>query len=150
MAKMHSRVKGKSGSKKPLNSKVPKWARKAKDVETLVVKLSKQGMISAQVGLVLRDSYGVPSVKLITGKSITQILSDNKINSELPEDLKNLIKRAIQIRKHLENNNKDKVSKRGLQLTESKIRRLQKYYKERGVLASDWNYNPEKAQLLTG
>jgi small subunit ribosomal protein S15 len=149
MARMHARVKGKSGSKKPLESKVPKWVeKKPKEIVTLVEKLSKKEMSSSQIGLALRDSYGVPSVKLMTGKSILQILTSAKLTGTIPEDLKNLIKKAITIRKHLKLNRKDNFSTRGLQLTEAKIRRLQKYYKREGVLPADWNYNPDRAELL--
>ncbi len=146
---MHARVKGKSGSKKPLESKVPKWVeKKPKEIITLVEKLSKQELSSSQIGLALRDSYGVPSVKLITGKSILEILKEAKLVGTIPEDLKNLIKKSITIRKHLKSNKKDNFSTRGLQLTESKIRRLQKYYKNKGVLPADWNYHPDRAELL--
>lgn len=149
MARIHARVKGKSGSKKPLESKVPKWIKKKpKEIITLVEKLAKQDLSSSQIGLILRDSYGVPSVKLITGKSITEILKDAKLLGKIPEDLKNLIKRAITIRKHLKLNRKDNFSTRGLQLTEAKVRRLQKYYKREGILSADWNYNPDSAELL--
>ncbi len=149
MARMHARVKGKSRSHRPLKADVPKWVeKKPKEIETLVVKFGKQGMSSALIGLTLRDSYGVPSVKNITNKSITQILKENKLTEEIPEDLKNLIKRAIAIRKHLETNKKDNVSKRGLKLTESKILRLQGYYKDNKVLPATWNYNPKRAQLM--
>ena len=137
---MHARVKGKSRSHRPLKADVPKWVeKKPKEIETLVVKFGKQGMSSALIGLTLRDSYGVPSVKNITNKSITQILKENKLTEEIPEDLKNLIKRAIAIRKHLETNKKDNVSKRGLKLTESKILRLQGYHKDNKVLPATWN-----------
>ena len=54
----------------------------------------------------------------------------------------------MNLRKHLEKNKKDYSSKRGLELTESKIRRLVKYYKKRKVLPEDWKYDPEKAKLL--
>ncbi len=146
---MHARVKGKSRSHRPLKADVPKWVeKKPKEIETLVVKFGKQGMSSALIGLTLRDSYGVPSVKNITNKSITQILKENKLTEEIPEDLKNLIKRAIAIRKHLKTNKKDNVSKRGLKLTESKILRLQGYYKDNKVLPATWNYNPKRAQLM--
>ena len=149
MARIHARVKGKSRSHKPLKAEVPKWVdKKPKEVETLVVKFGKQGMSSALIGLTLRDSYGIPSVKNITKKSITQILKENKLTGEIPEDLKNLIKRAIAIRKHLEVNKKDKVSIRGLKLTESKILRMQRYYRENKVLPENWTYNPKRAQLL--
>ena len=70
------------------------------------------------------------------------------LDQKIPEDLKNLIKRAIAIRKHLETNKKDNVSKRGLKLTESKILRLQGYYKDNKVLPATWNYNPKRAQLM--
>ena len=149
MARIHARVKGKSRSHKPLTADVPKWVeKKPKEIETLVVKFGKQGMSSALIGLTLRDSYGVPSVKNITKKNITQILKENKLTEEIPEDLKNLIKRAITIRKHLETNKKDNVSRRGLKLTESKILRLQGYYKDNKVLPATWNYNPKRAQLM--
>jgi len=114
----------------------------------LVVKFGKQGMSSALIGLTLRDSYGIPSVKNITKKSVTQILKENKLTEEIPEDLRNLIIRSIAIRKHLEINKKDNVSKRGLKLTESKILRLQGYYKDNKVLPATWNYNPKRAQLM--
>ena len=149
MARIHARVKGKSRSHKPLTADVPKWVeKKPKEIETLVVKFGKQGMSSALIGLTLRDSYGIPSVKNITNKSITQILKENKLTEEIPEDLKNLIKRAITIQKHLETNKKDNVSRRGLKLTESKILRLQGYYKDNKVLPATWNYNPKRAQLM--
>ena len=149
MARMHARVKGKSGSKKPLESKVPKWVeKKPKEIITLIEKLAKQDLSSSQIGLTLRDSYGIPSVKLITGKSISKILTDAKLIGKIPEDLKNLINKAITIRKHLKLNRKDNFSTRGLQLTEAKIRRLQNYYKREDVLSADWNYNPDRAELL--
>jgi small subunit ribosomal protein S15 len=149
MARIHARVKGKSGSKKPLDSKIPKWVeKKPKEIIALFEKLAKQYLSSSQIGLNLRDSYGVPNVKLITGKSISEILKNAKMTGMVPEDLKNLIKRAITIRKHLTLNRKDKFSIRGLQLTEAKIRRIQKYYKSKGVLPEDWNYHPDRAELL--
>ena len=70
------------------------------------------------------------------------------MSKEIDPYVKNLIKKAIIIRKHLKLNRKDKFSVRGLQLTESKVRRLQNYYKREGVLPTDWNYNPERAELL--
>ena len=47
MARMHSRKKGKSGSKKPPIKFIPKWVRyKKEDVEELVVKLAKDFVAS--------------------------------------------------------------------------------------------------------
>ena len=138
---MHARRKGKSGSKKPLATTPPSWVSyKPKEVEMLVVKLAKQGLTTSQIGLVLRDSYGIPDVEKITKKKITKILKEKGLAPEIPEDLQNLIKRAAVVKKHLESHRKDKVSKRGLQLIESKIRRLEKYYKRTKKLPADWTY----------
>ena len=151
MARMHSRKRGVSRSTKPVKKSVPSWVKyKPKEVEMLIVKYSKEGMSPSKIGLRLRDAYGIPDVKTITKKTITKILSENKLLPELPEDIIDLIKRDIKIMEHMEKNKKDFVSKRGLQLTESKIRRLTKYYKKTGKLPQDWNYNREKAKLLVG
>ncbi|HIE33746.1 MAG TPA: 30S ribosomal protein S15, partial [Candidatus Altiarchaeales archaeon] len=63
-------------------------------------------------------------------------------------DLENLIRKAVNLRKHLEQNKKDLHNRRALQLIESKIRRLTKYYKGAGKLPENWMYEPEKAKLM--
>jgi len=148
MARMHSRKKGKSRSTKPSKKTVPVWLPyKAKEVELLVIKYGREGIPPSQIGLKLRDSHGIPDVKTITGKSITQILKEKELLPELPEDLMFLIKKALKIKKHLDENKKDMTAKRGFQLTESKIRRLVKYYKKTGRLPQDWNYNIESVKI---
>ncbi len=149
MARMHSRKRGKSGSTKPIRKIVPSWVKyKPEEVEKLVVKLGKEGKKTSEIGIILRDSYGIPCVKTVTNKKITKILIDNKIERKIPEDLYNLIEKAVDILKHLEKNKQDKVGKRGLQLTESKIKRLTKYYKNKKKLSKDWKYSRENAELL--
>ena len=151
MARLHTHYKGKSGSKKPLSKTPPSWVQhKPEEVEFLVQKLAKQGKNTAEIGLILRDTYGIPDAKVITGKKMSQILKEQKLAPEIPEDITNLVKRAITARKHFENNKKDMVTKRGIQLIESKIRRLAKYYKKTGQLPKDWKYDPAKARLLAG
>lgn len=146
---MHARKKGKSGSTRPSKKVLHNWIRyKPKEVELLITKLSKEGKTSSQIGLHLRDTYGIPSVTLITKKKISKILAQKGLSPKIPENLKSLIKKAIEIRKHMERNKKDLVSKRGLTLTESKIRRLIKYYKRNEVLPQDWKYDPSTASLL--
>ncbi|ENN95616.1 30S ribosomal protein S15P [Methanocaldococcus villosus KIN24-T80] len=149
MARMHARKRGKSGSKRPPRKEVPEWVKYTpEEVENLVVELAKKGYQSAQIGLILRDSYGIPDVKLITGKKISRIMKEHGLYPKVPEDLLNLMRRAVNLRKHLEQHPKDLHSKRGLQLIESKIKRLVKYYKRKGVLPQDWRYTPETARLL--
>ncbi len=149
MARMHSRKKGKSGSKKPMKSNKAIWEKyNDKEVVLLIEKLSKEGKTSSEIGLTLRDSYGIPDVKLITKKSITSILKEKKLYPKLPEDMRALIKRAIKIAEHSEQNKHDQPSIRGLTLTESKIRRLAKYYRLRGLLPESWRYSRTNAKLL--
>ena len=151
MARMHSRKKGKSGSTKPEERKKPTWVKyNTKEVEALVIKLAKQENTASKIGLILRDSYGIPDVKAITKSKITQILEANKLKTELPEDLLNLIKKHIKITTHRETNKQDMTSKRGLQLTESKINRLVKYYKKNKKIPQDWKFDRSKAKLVVG
>jgi small subunit ribosomal protein S15 len=146
MARMYARKKGRSGSKKPLTKAT--WVEYSpEEVEQLVVKLAKEGYSSAMIGLILRDQYGIPSVRDVTGKKITKILEEHGLAPKIPEDLFNLLKRAVNLRKHLEVHRKDKHSRRGLELIESKIRRLAEYYIRKGKLPKDWKYDPEKAKI---
>ena len=148
MARMYSRKKGKSGSKKPLTKTKLSWMRyKPKEIELLVVKLAKEGKPASLIGLVLRDSYGVPDVKSIAGKTITKILNEKKLSPKIPEDLMAVIKKSIAIRKHMEENRQDMTALRGLQATESKIKRLVKYYKKAKKLPVDWKYDVKSLKL---
>ena len=149
MARMHTRRKGKSCSKRPMISENPSWVPlNATEIEDLVAKLAKDGLVSAKIGLMLRDQYGVPSVKLATGKTVTQIMDEKGVKPSLPEDLSNLMRRAISLNVHLKDNRGDISNKRGLNLIEAKIRRLERYYKRNGVLPADWKYSLSNAELM--
>jgi small subunit ribosomal protein S15 len=149
MARKYSRKKGKSGSKKPLQPKKPFWlSKKPKEIELVIVKLAKEGNTASKIGMILRDSYGVPDVKVLLKKSITDVLKSKNLEKEIPEDLMGLIKKTITIKAHREENKHDNVSLRGLQLTESKLKRLVRYYKKSGKLPESWKFDPEKAKLF--
>ena len=127
----------------------PAWLEMTEEeIVELIVKLHREGQSTSQIGIILRDQYGIPSTKTVLGKKITEILKDNGTEFEYPEDLLNLIKRAVNIREHLEENPKDLHSKRGLMIIESKIRRLVKYYTRNNVLPEGWRYDPKTAALL--
>ena len=146
---MHSRKKGKSGSTRPARLEKPVWVELSpEEVENEVVKLARKGLSKSLIGTIMRDSRGVPLVKVVAGKKISQILNENDIKAPLPEELTNLVKKALSIRKHIEENHKDLEAKKGLNRTESKIYRLIKYYKKKKVLASDFKYDPEKIRTL--
>lgn len=135
--------------KKNIRSNSPEWLElNSKEIKQIVLELRGQDMSSAEIGLILRDRYGVPDVKLVTGKKITQILMEKNVGPKVPEDLQNLITRALGLKKHLDLNPKDIHNKRALQLMESKIRRLVKYYKNNGKLPKDWVYDLKTAEIL--
>lgn len=147
MARKYSGAKGKSGSKKP-SKRIPSWMRyKEKEIEKLIIKLAKAGESPSKIGMDLRDTYGIHSVKAGTKKRISRILKENELQKEIPEDLMALIKRLIAVKKHLEKHKQDKTAKRGLLITDSKIRRLIKYYKRMGRLPPDWKFEAEKVKM---
>jgi small subunit ribosomal protein S15 len=149
MARMHSRKKGASRSRPPTVGKVPDWSDVSKEeLEKLVIKLHDSGLPSTKIGLTLRDQYGVPSVKLVLGKNMNRFLKEKSYVPEIPEDLSNLMRHSLQVRKHLKTNVKDVHNKRSLQLMENKIRRLVKYYHDSGRLAQSWEYKPETVEML--
>jgi small subunit ribosomal protein S15 len=49
--------------------------------------------------------------------------------------------------KHLEKNKKDESAKHGLLITESKIKKLVKYYKRTKKIPMDWKYDPERVKV---
>ena len=150
MARMHARRKGRSGSSPQTRKENPNWSLKSKDVEKLVLELSASGHSSSEIGIILRDLHGVPSVKLATGNSISKILSSKDVSSQLPEDLTNLMRKAVRLGEHLKLNKNDVHNTRSLNLTEAKILRLVKYYRSKNILSEDWKYSLADAKLLVG
>ncbi|MEM3395853.1 MAG: 30S ribosomal protein S15 [Thermoplasmata archaeon] len=144
MSRIHSSKKGKHSSKRPLVKENPEWVPLSKEeVEQKVVELAKNGVSMPLIGMVLRDQYGVPSVKLATGKTVSQILREHNVFPNIPPDLSSLIEKANNLKVHLKKHPKDYSNKRGLTLVESKIRRLVKYYIRQGVMPSSWSYSSE-------
>ena len=60
-----------------------------------------------------------------------------------------LLRKSIMLKKHLEANKKDESAKRGLTLTDSKVKRLVKYYKHTSRIPQNWKYDPEKVKIMT-
>ena len=113
----------------------------------MVVKLSKDGLSPSEIGLSLRDQHAIPLVKPIVGKSLTEVLAENNVKPEMPEDLEVLVKKALGLQKHLKVHNSDHRNVRSLELVEAKIHRLSKYYKRMGKLPASWKYAAVIAQL---
>ena len=151
MARMYAKRKGKSGSTKPHNESLPEWSNTdAAAVTALIVELGKAGHSSAVIGTILRDQHAVPDVRsVLGGKRISAVLAENGIGGSYPEDMMNLMRKAVGIIDHLgSGNHKDVHNKRALELTEAKIRRLAKYYIGEGRIPSDWKYKRDQLRLM--
>ncbi len=148
MGRLHSHRHGKSHSIRPATLRAPSWiSQSSGEVEELVVKYAKEGLSPSQIGIKLRDQYSIPLVKPITKKSVTEILEANKARPELPEDLENIVKKAVGLQKHLKANKGDRRNVRSLELIEAKVHRLAVYYKRIGRIPKNWKYKSMVAQL---
>lgn len=149
MGRMHSTGKGMASSAIPYSRKAPSWFKlSVEEVEEQIIKYARKGLTPSAIGVVLRDSHGVPQVKFATGNKILRILKSNGLAPEIPEDLYHLIKKAVNMRKHLERNRKDKDTKFRLILVESRIHRLTRYYRQAGILPPTWKYESATASAL--
>jgi small subunit ribosomal protein S15 len=149
---MHTRRRGSSDSDKPVADDPPEWSDvDAEAVEERVVELAEQGHSPSEIGLKLRDEgvqgTPVPDVTLATDKKVTEILAEHDADPDLPEDLRNLMERAVGLREHMDDNPGDHQNKRALQNTESKIRRLVDYYRG-DELDADFTYSYDTAKEL--
>ncbi|MCE9617173.1 MAG: 30S ribosomal protein S15 [Nitrosarchaeum sp.] len=148
MGRLHTHRHGKSHTIRPATLRVPSWITlSTKEIEELVVKYSKDGLTPSQIGLKLRDQHSIPLIKPITKKSIGKILEENDLQAEMPEDLDNIVKKAVGLQKHLKTNKGDNRNVRSLELIEAKVHRLSVYYKRIDRIPKNWKYKSVVAQL---
>lgn len=127
---------------------MPTWVNTShSDLTSNIIKMYKEdGLTASQIGIILRDEYGIPLVKPILGKTITDVLRENGVKQDMPEDLDRLVKKALGLQRHLRTHNSDRRNVRSLELIESKIHRLSRYYKKRDNIDKNWKYAAVIAQ----
>ncbi len=149
MARLHSKKKGKSGTKRPKEKDAPEWsAAKKAEIEEIILKMAGEGVPPAKIGLTLRDQHGVANLRALLGMSLKAYLTKEKALGEYPEDLLNLIRKAVRMAGHIKASKNDTHNNVKLGHVESKIQRLVKYYSSKGMLPEGWKYDREKASLL--
>ena len=145
MSRMHKEAHGSSGSSKPVEKNNPDWVEFGEDeIIEIILELREEGLQPAQIGLRLRDEYGVPSVKQATGKKLTEILEEEDKAPEIPEDLNNLVEKAESIQSHVDENPTDEQANRQLELTKAKVRKVADYHRENGNIPEDWEYEADE------
>jgi len=148
MGRMHTHRHGKAHSIRPAILQAPSWITlSSKEIGELVIKYSKEGLTPSQIGIKLRDQHSIPLIKPITKKSIGEILEENDLKAEMPEDLENIVKKAVGLQKHLKVNKGDRRNIRSLELIEAKVHRLSVYYKRIERIPKTWKYKSVVAQL---
>lgn len=146
---MHSRHRGSSGSRRPLLTENPAWVPlDREEVVEKVVGMAKEGLPQSQIGMRMRDQWGVPHIRLATGMSLEKIIRANGIKVEFPEDLRSLLKRAVTLSKGLAVNPRNHHARRRLHLVEAKILRLCRYYRRSNRIPAGWTYSAERAKLV--
>jgi len=148
MGRLHTHRHGKSHTIRPATLRTPSWITLSpKEIEELIVKYAKDGLSPSQIGLKLRDQHSIPLIKSITKKNLGKILEENNLQAEMPEDLDNIVKKAVGLQKHLKANKGDNRNVRSLELIEAKVHRLSVYYKRINRIPENWKYKSVVAQL---
>jgi len=106
----------------------PVWLKYREDeVKEIILKLADKGLTAEKIGLVLRDQYGIPSVKLYNIK-IGQVLKEKDKFTE--PSLINLQKRVDRVEEHYKKNKQDKKADISLIITKAKLKKVKDYIKE--------------------
>ena len=148
MGRMHTHRHGKSHSIRPATLRAPSWITLTPaEIEALVIKYAKDGLTPSQIGIKLRDQHSIPLIKPITKKGINQILEENDLKADMPEDLENIVNKAVGLQKHLKENKGDNRNVRSLELIEANVHRLSVYYKRIERIPKTCKYKSVVAQL---
>jgi len=103
----------------------PVWLKYTGDeVKAIILKLVNKGLTGEKIGLVLRDQYGVPDVK-IYGFSIKEVLVE-KGKFEEPTNI-NLKAKLEAVINHYKKNKQDKRAERSLIITKAKLKKREDY-----------------------
>lgn len=71
----------------PYKRSAPSWVKQsASDCVKEICAMAKKGFTPSQIGVVLRDSHGIPQVKMVAGNKIVRILRSqgNSCPSQCP------------------------------------------------------------------
>jgi len=103
----------------------PTWVKmKEPELKKIIVELSAT-YAPSQIGIILRDQYGVPTTKVF-GKKLKAYLKELGINRN--EDLENAEKKVDKMKEHLKNNITDRSAKHKLQHAQSRLNITKKYF----------------------
>jgi ribosomal protein S15P/S13E len=106
----------------------PVWIKmKEADLRKIIVELAQKNSPS-QIGIILRDQYGIPTTKVF-GIKLNKIMKEEGI--EKNEDLENAVKKVEKMKEHLKKNITDKKAKHRLQKAQSHLNVTRRYYSKK-------------------
>jgi len=116
-----------SKTKKPNKIEKPVWLKYTEEeVKAIVLKLADKGLTSEKIGLVLRDQYGIPKVRVYNLK-ISKILKE-KFQEPTNLNLQNKLQKIIS---HYKKNKQDKKAELSLIITKAKLKKREDYSKNK-------------------
>lgn len=148
MARMHSKKHGKSKSRKPVAEAATAPPIGQDEIIKIIEGHAKKGVSPTLIGQKLKDEHEVKYIKNATGKRLGAILEELGYKQQIPQDLMDLMKKAVNVNNHLAANKHDTDNRTRMKKMESKIWRLTKYYIGTGKLPAGWRYDPKQAELL--
>ncbi|MFH1451964.1 MAG: 30S ribosomal protein S15 [archaeon] len=103
----------------------PHWIKmKESELKKVIATLTEKNSPS-QIGLILRDQYGIPTTKVF-GKKLKAYLEE--LGIERNEDLENAEKKVERMKEHLKTNITDRHAKHKLQKAQSRLNITRKYF----------------------
>lgn len=103
----------------------PVWLKMTEEeLKKLIAELSEKYQ-PAQIGLILRDQYGVPTTRVF-GKKLSVYLKE--MGKESNTEVKNIEQKVSTMVEHLKRNGQDKKAKHKIQKANSKLNKMKKYF----------------------
>ena len=103
----------------------PTWVKmKEPELKKVILELSEK-YAPSQIGIVLRDQYGIPTTKVF-GKKLKAYMVELGIDRN--EDLENAEKKVVGLKEHLKENITDRSAKHKLQHAQSRLNIIKKYF----------------------
>ncbi len=105
----------------------PVWLKYTeKEVKDIILSIAKkeQGITAEKIGLILRDTYGIPKVKIYNLK-IGQVLKE--VGLYKSPDLMNLETKTKKLETHIIKNKQDKRTGRAYTITRAKLKKTREY-----------------------
>jgi len=107
----------------------PVWLKyTSEEVKAIILKLANKGLTAEKIGLILRDQYGIPDVK-IYGLKVKRVIEEKTPFQE--PTITNLRLKLDKVINHYKKNKQDKKAERSLIITKAKLKKREDYQEKK-------------------